>query len=418
MLITGCGQTTESREGTAENQTVSQEIKIPILESKITYEIPVSTVHVLTDRMGYQSEREKIAYFSGEELADEFVLIDAQTEEAVYTGKIIKQLPISYGDFSEFQQTGTYYIETERIGRSYPFQISDELYQDLLTDILCLDGIVSMEQTPENIRDLSLGLHTLLLALENRGNVFEKDTELIGWIVKVINWLMTCQQENGSICEDYSATAAYCGALTMCMDSFGRYDAAMGKECRTSMQRAWAWLEKCDEVDEDALFYVSSADFHVTQNGKSKEYVTAYMTRHQGQLVDHMYGLLGSMMYLSAEKNTDRKVCAKVMQEFVDQTEKICQTVKKGSYGVYSFDISENMRNMLLISFVDYVTPSNEYAVVMEDFIHFLAGRNQLGENLLPVDGIWMESEMTKESSLIWNGILINCVGGLIGDKI
>lgn len=424
--VTGCGQTIVTSESNTESQTVTQEIKIPILESQITYEMPVSRVNVLVDRNGYQSDRDKQVFFLGKELHDEFLVINADTEEIVYTGRMEKQVYdsqkqifISYGDFSQLQETGNYYIETAVIGRSYPFQIEDNLYQDLLIKNLQLDDLVNMDNDAANIRDLSLGLHTLLLVLENRGNVFEKDTELISWILKVINWLMTCQNESGSICDDYEATAVYCGALTMCMDSFGKYDAVMEKECKKSIQSAWNWMEHCNtnEMNEDALFYVSAADFHVNHNQKSKESVLKYMTRHQGQLTGHLYGILGSIMYISTEKGTDRDTCTKVMQELVDQTEKICQTVKSYPYGVYSPEISENMRNMLLISFVDYVTPSNEYAVVMEDFIHFLAGRNESGENLIPMGGKWAENEMTQDSSLIWSGILINCLGGLLGDK-
>lgn len=417
MSLTGCGTLSGEKTTNQEKQLGTQEIVLPVFENDNTYSMPSSYVHVLTDRQGYQTEREKLVYFLGDELADEFYLIDRDKEEIVYTGKIEKSVSPAFGDFSEFQRNGTYYIETEIVGRSYSFSISDDVFTDLLAETLQLDGIVSLEQNAENICQVSLGLHILLLGLENRGNVIDKDSELVGWIMKVTNWLMTCQQENGSIMEDYEATAAYCGMLTMCSDFFGKYDASMNREYDKAIQSAKKWMEQSEETAEDALFYATAADFHANHTPKSNDYVTGYLLRHKGTLSENFYRFLGAVMYLSAEKGTDRDVCNQIMQELVDQTESICRTSEQYNKEVHSSEISEMMRNMLLISFVDYVTPSNEYAVVMENYIHFLAGRNETGENLLPSGGVWAENEMTKDSSLIWNAVLINCLCGLIGDK-
>ena len=53
---------------------------------------------------------------------------------------------------------------------------------------------------------------------------------------------MTFQDKNGSMFEDYEATAAFCGVLAQSADAFGQYDANVSKEYRAASQKAWKWM--------------------------------------------------------------------------------------------------------------------------------------------------------------------------------
>ncbi len=117
-------------------------IEKPSQVQEVNYEIPKSIPNVLVDQVGYETESTKIAIFRGENLQNTFEVIDAVSGETVYTGEIISKgynessgEYTSYGSFTELEKNGTYYIQTAIIGQSYPFEIGDKLYQELIPQI-------------------------------------------------------------------------------------------------------------------------------------------------------------------------------------------------------------------------------------------------------------------------------------------
>ncbi len=134
-LLTGCGYVEplpQSGDGAEE------EITTLGLTPEFNYEVPESLPNILVDQVGYEQGSNKVAIFRGEMPPDTFLLIDAETEQVVYTGRIESKGYdeatgdfISYGDFTDFDTPGTYYIEAAMVGRSYFFCIADEAYTEL-----------------------------------------------------------------------------------------------------------------------------------------------------------------------------------------------------------------------------------------------------------------------------------------------
>ena len=104
------------------------------------------------------------------------------------------------------------------------------------------------------------------------------------------------------------------------------------------------------------------------------------------------------------------------MKELVDETEEINRKEKENPYLVSSNDISQNLQKVLLICFVDYITPSNEYAVIIENTLHYLCGRNATGNIYIDATGKWQPKEAVLERTLEWNGILLFCLSDLLDD--
>ena len=104
VMLTGCtGQ---------ENRVQKQEEAAPVSmeeEPDLNYEIPVSVPGILVDQLGYIKEGTKIAVFCGNEVPEEFYVVNQDTGEVVYTGfaeekeeQKAGEKQISYGDFSDF----------------------------------------------------------------------------------------------------------------------------------------------------------------------------------------------------------------------------------------------------------------------------------------------------------------------------
>ena len=95
---------------------------------------------IILDQIGYLPSMQKSAVFRGISTDSEFQVIDLQNGEAVYTGKAgigkydkYSGETVCCGDFSELTAEGSYYI-TVSGERSHNFTISDNVYNDFITD--------------------------------------------------------------------------------------------------------------------------------------------------------------------------------------------------------------------------------------------------------------------------------------------
>ncbi|MCR4754880.1 MAG: glycoside hydrolase family 9 protein [Lachnospiraceae bacterium] len=112
------------------------------LTPDLDYEKPVIEAHIEIDQMGYLPESRKLAIFRGEELGETFSVVSVDSREVVYTGDIKSKTEARggetfyYGDFTDLTVEGTYYIQTDVIGYSYPFSIKKDLYDGVLETAL------------------------------------------------------------------------------------------------------------------------------------------------------------------------------------------------------------------------------------------------------------------------------------------
>ncbi|MBQ7889496.1 MAG: glycoside hydrolase family 9 protein [Erysipelotrichaceae bacterium] len=97
---------------------------------------------VKINQVGYLPQSQKLAVFRYNS-GDWFDVINTQTNEVVYTGRIVGRTDNTdtgeinyYGDFSSVNQEGSYRIESQFGGQSYEFVIKENLYEELLKDSL------------------------------------------------------------------------------------------------------------------------------------------------------------------------------------------------------------------------------------------------------------------------------------------
>lgn len=137
-MLAGCSAPDNRPFNVGIQETQEEEITTLGLTPEFTYEVPVSTPNIVVDQVGYAADSSKIAVFRGEILPDTYDIIDAETEEVVYTGMLEtkgsvekKQSEVCYGDFTDFTTPGTYYLRAKMIGQSYSFVIADNPYEDI-----------------------------------------------------------------------------------------------------------------------------------------------------------------------------------------------------------------------------------------------------------------------------------------------
>lgn len=104
---------------------------------KEAVELPVG-VNVKVNQVGYLTESQKIAIVTGDQGAS-FVIKESSSDKVVFTGELSEPTNdaisgdiVRTADFSSVREDGRFYVEIDGGGKSYPFQISDDVYNDVL----------------------------------------------------------------------------------------------------------------------------------------------------------------------------------------------------------------------------------------------------------------------------------------------
>lgn len=136
IFLTGCGVVQKTQDMQQEETITSMEE-----EPELSYEVPVSSPNILVNQLGYITGSTKVAVFCGEEMPQTFRVIEQETGEVAFEGILenggynqTDKEYNSYGDFSQLNKSGTYYIEAPILGRSYSFSIGDNLYDDIFEE--------------------------------------------------------------------------------------------------------------------------------------------------------------------------------------------------------------------------------------------------------------------------------------------
>ena len=223
-LLTGCS-------GFGVESSTTDESKV---EQTFDYEVPESKPSVLVNQLGYYTDSVKTAIFIGENVPDEFSIIDAKTEEEVYTGEIEHKgyqeddgIYVSTGNFTDFAKTGEYYIACDTIGQSYHFEISDMIYEALLNDMLKeisdnrwknyhteLEEIYILDEETDKTLETSGGWYTSISDIEKVRDVKAGSETLVNLLLSVELYLeeqsdATGIEESGNEIPDILDEAAY-----------------------------------------------------------------------------------------------------------------------------------------------------------------------------------------------------------------
>lgn len=414
--------------GMAQDSGAAQQESFGSVLASYGVALPVSRPSIYVDVAGYVPGREKKVIFAGDSYGQTFDVVRSQDGEVVYTGVIppgeidpLSGQTLSVGDFSSFDEAGTYYIHTDIVGQSYSFEIAEDIYENLFLSMLKNISGAELQDSPEGVCDVSFGMHVVMYALQCNGTLFEaayqhldqseQDKQLVTQLLYMGKWLSSRQNSDGSLYHDYEATAAFCGIMAMSWDMFGRYEASVGREYQNAADAAWKWLEKqpCEtDSEKNARFYAAAQLFHTDGGVEYKTIAEEFLRARGGDYSGERFVFYGVLAYISAEKGTDRDLGTYIMRDMVDRVEAICEDVKQDDiFGTGTRTVEDNMSSMLHLSFVNYLTPSKEYTMIIENTIQYMGGLNEAGICYMGADG-------AQVKSLEWRGILLFGMGDMI----
>lgn len=461
LMVTGCAGTAvpqgeaETASDSAENEAAGKLLFGSMGSAKAGYgsvlagqgvQLPVSRPSIYVNESGYVSEGEKIALFVGDKHGDTFDVVRSADGQVVYTGAIpakstdhLSGISFSAADLSALTETGTYYICTDIVGQSYPFTVAPDAYEKLFLNLLRNVSDDARQENAQGVCDVSLGMHAILYAIQCNGALFEaayenlgsdeQDMQLVTQLLYMAKWLTSQQGADGSLYGDYEATAAFCGIMALSRERFGRYEENVSQEYGQAAQRAWEWLsgQECDtDVKKSArfyaavqLYYAGGIDTGAADGGAEyRKIAETYLTDKNENYYEERFVFYGVISYLGAEKDIDRDLCTHIMLDVTDRTEQICADAKQDTaFGTGVRTVEEHLSNMLLLSFINYLTPSKEYTVVIENTIKYMGGINENGVCCIGADGRWRGVQAAQGRNLEWNGILLFGMSSMLSSE-
>lgn len=186
-LVFNCGIQEEHEGVLPEHKIYIDNVSLELVDdSKVDYSAtrPYEPP-IVTNQVGYKNGSKKTAVFRNTN-ASEFSVVNADTKQVVYTGKLSDEISNTSagetnktGDFSAVTESGKYYITCEDLDDSYTFEIGSSVYSNLLDDsvrmlylqrcgtavqdsdfghVACHTGLATVYGTNETI-DVSGGWH-------------------------------------------------------------------------------------------------------------------------------------------------------------------------------------------------------------------------------------------------------------------
>ncbi len=129
----------------AEHNIYIEEAILEIVDSSSAVEVDTDTgeVEINVNQLGYKPDDVKKASFRTAGKDDTFEIIDANSKQVVYTGKVEGERyspgareTLAYADFTDFKTPGTYRIRANNSGESYIFNISEDVNAAAFKDIV------------------------------------------------------------------------------------------------------------------------------------------------------------------------------------------------------------------------------------------------------------------------------------------
>ncbi|MBQ2115303.1 MAG: hypothetical protein II193_01765, partial [Lachnospiraceae bacterium] len=242
----------------------------------------------------------------------------------------------------------------------------------------------------------------------------DEQKDIIQQLLNMSHWLMQQQAADGSIYNDYAATAAFCGIMSTGQTFFGKYGSEIEKECQKAGNRALKWLEgKSESKYEAADFYVMSklmkTDYKAEYQKNADRFLKGNCTSLFDKNSENIYfEFCGALAYLDAEKNNNRDSCNKLMQALVDKAEKISTVAETDTmFGTGTRMYEECIYNIMIVGFVNYLTPNKEYTDIVKNNIVYIYGFNETGIYYLDSKQFWSNNDDAGQINAQWYGILL-----------
>ena len=331
-FLMGCANSVTETE-TEANSVQAMKQTTAISAADINYEVPKDVPKILVNQVGYKPGNDKVAVFRGENLPSVFRIINVETGECAYTGVIEPgkyneelQEYNSYGDFSKFQESGTYYIMADVIGMSYPFNIAENVYDPVLHE--AFRGYADYIEKAETYT-MCEELAVLLLSFELYRSGYTDDMnipesgngipDILDLVKKTTERLIYRQNEltggvsagSGMTGENAEASIHFAAVMSKFYTSCKIYDKGYAETCLQAAVKAFDYAQPSfDELDGSLVYFAATELYRATGMAKYASVADAYCVIDNRSSAKGITGYFyGDVTYLSTAFPVDTRLC-------------------------------------------------------------------------------------------------------------
>lgn len=375
LLLTGCAfegrlpGMPPAREETEDSEAAGFDI-----DPVFGWELPKGTPHIAVDRTGYLLGQEKIAMVENCEPGDHFFVVDEKDQSAVWSGKLeSSQSGMVYGDFTEFDTPGRYCIWSEKVGSSYPFEIGEDVYQELRKE--------AQEKAEIDVSDEDRACYDILciIVCEETGIAHagddEEDPLLDSAMETVRKWI-------GRTEGTPYMSAALSGMSVLC---YGR-DNELSGNCFHTAQAIENAYRLSHPEDREGAFLMSAALYRAGGLMSDRTRAEAFLTSGTEPDFSDLSVYLGSAFYLLTKRKVNTGVCETIMRRLTEETSATTQNDRRSPYmaGENGKDDREMLASAMRTAFVNYAITNHEYRTSLQNYVHFFLGRNSEKAERIP----------------------------------
>lgn len=307
-----------------------------------------------------------------------------------------------YGNFSDFTETGIYYIQTDVIGRSYDFRIQENIYAPQLlslcnsfyetrypTDETENDSILQIENDSGVLMDVAGGWATdewgnrdvvvssgailnLLMAYELNPACFTDANglphsgnnipDMLEEICYEMEWMLKLQdisggvyggvytenstQDSGLLPISAEATAAFCAVSGRFSGMYHEYNAAFSDQCLYQAEEAYEYLKALRQENRDAFseecWYLVNAELFRTTGKTTYRYELLNILNDEIMVDSTEWWnpvFAANYAYLTTNSYADPDLCYEIMSAYMDKAE---QYSLQSSNDRYRIDAEQN----------------------------------------------------------------------------
>lgn len=386
-LFSGCGVLQSQTEGSKNPYVAAEGMEsTPVVD----YSVPQLLPNVLVDVNGYTIKCEKQAAVKGYELPETFRLIDAQTGDEVFSGYLDKitynedlELYTGFARFDAYTTEGSYYLECDKIGRSYRFNIQGSLYMELFQEVY--------EPLIDACEDHSLTVSealALLTTYEWYSDVFsDENRDQIPDVLKALQSWVSFMEESEIDAKDRALYAAFLAKYSY---NYQKFDQQYATDCLRRASTVFKQVQTALGRDADT-FWALTELYRATGLYTYRNQLSDYMSffENNRSYIDEVEYLYGIMTYMSTRQKVEVELCELFMNNLMERGEEISKHYEDMIHPVMARNngADDLLKSAVELSCANYVLNIYQYTNIVEEFLHYLMGQNVESVNFYPEAG-------------------------------
>lgn len=398
-----------------------------------SYERKAEKPGVWVDQLGYLPGSVKMAVFQGEELPERFQVVAKDSGECVFEGDIklsgdrMDGILTGYGSFTEVKEEGSYYIRCDRIGCSYYFDVNSEVYLETAKEYGSIVEQAQNVETAQETVEICETVSYLLAAYEMYPELFGRiwppgnmggetlepnaeeffrmlrgktdmllslQDEKTGGIYRSTERISAAGEAGETAAEELNgeATAVFAGTMAKYSYLYQEYDLDYANICLKAAAKAWRYFDMTGQgvLSENGVasgrIYAASELYRASNENLYHNYILQNR-EFVAEGREDLYLLLGKITYLSTRRKVDHELCGQIMSGLMKRAGNIAAGEKGELFLMADKETDAMMWDMTVLALTNYAIMNHEYVTVIENYLHYLLGRNREAAYLLEAQG-------------------------------